>query len=214
MSDFATKTIWAPRGAWAGILSSGHLGAPGQAGVLATAWDAPGIASLLIGDGDAATLADLVRGRYGLDLPVTPNVASSGSHALVWAGPGQWLLVAQDRAGFAEDLQALAAVTAVADQSDSRAMLRLTGPRVRDTLAKGCMIDLHPTAFAPGSTALTSIAHIGVHLWRAADGPEGAVFEMMVARSMAGSFWSWFAASAAEFGCRVAIPKAAATCRG
>jgi sarcosine oxidase gamma subunit len=50
---------------------------------------------------------------------------------------------------------------------------------------------------------LTSIAHIGVHLWRLDDGPDGSVFEIMVARSMVGSFWSWFAASAAEFGCRV-----------
>ena len=67
------------------------------------------------------------------------------------------------------------------------------------------MVDLHPSVFPVGATSLTSFAQIGVQLWRTEDGPDGAVFEILVARSMAGSFWSWFAASAAEFGCRVTI---------
>jgi len=207
MSDPATTSSWAPRGAWAGILSNGHFGAAGHAGVTATAWDAPGVASLIVGDGDHAALADVVRERFGLALPGTPQVSASDTHLLVWAGPGQWLLLARDRAGFAGDMQAFADIAAFAEQSDGRAGLRLTGPKVRETLAKGCMIDLHPAVFAIGSTALTSIAHIGVHLWRAEDGPNGAVFEIMVARSMAGSFWSWFSGSAAEFGCKVSITK-------
>ena len=203
MSDIATTNSWTPRGAWAGILSSGHFGATGSAGITATAWDAPGIASLIVGDGNEAALADAIHKQFKLELPATARISASDTHTLVWAGPGQWLLVAQSRAGFADAMQALAAVAAVAEQSDGRAGLRLSGPRVRETLAKGCMIDLHPSAFAIGSTALTSIAHIGVHLWRAEDGPDGAVFETMVARSMAGSFWSWLSGSAAEFGCAI-----------
>ncbi len=54
----------------------------------------------------------------------------------------------------------------MSNQSDARAALRLSGPHVRDMLAKGCMIDLHPSVFPPGAAAMTSIAHIGVHLWR------------------------------------------------
>jgi sarcosine oxidase subunit gamma len=73
-------------------------------------------------------------------------------------------------------------------------------------LAKGCMVDLHPSAFPPGAAALTSIAHIGVHLWRIDERLDGGdpAFDLLVARSMAASFWSWAAASAAEFGCRFA----------
>jgi sarcosine oxidase subunit gamma len=53
---------------------------------------------------------------------------------------------------------------------------------------------------------LTSIAYIGVHLRRVDDGPDDeAVFEIMVPRSTAGSFWSWFSASAAELGCIVTL---------
>ncbi|MBR3189984.1 sarcosine oxidase subunit gamma family protein, partial [Bosea sp. (in: a-proteobacteria)] len=137
-------------------------------------------------------------------LPTTPKIASGAAHDAIWSGPDQWLLRAATRDGFGSLLEALAAQAAVSDQSDARAALRLSGPRVRDVLAKGVMLDLHPTAFGVGDTALTSVAYIGVHLWRLADGPDGSVFEIMVARSMVGSFWSWFAASAAEFGCRVA----------
>lgn len=204
MSDAATKLNWAPRASWAGILSDGPLGAPGAAGVTVTARNGLGIANLIVADGGEDALGQAVKVRFGLGLPPAQSASFSVTHALVWAGPGQWLLVAEDKAGFADDLQALSGLAAVTEQSDGRATLTLSGPRIRDALAKGCMLDLHPAAFPVGAAALTSIAYIGVHLWRAADGPDGAVFEIMVARSMAGSFWSWLSASAAEFGCSVA----------
>jgi heterotetrameric sarcosine oxidase gamma subunit len=204
MRDAAKKLDWVPRGAWAELPSEGHLGATGAAGTTITVRNGLGIASLITAEGGEAALAQAVKARFGLDLPSTPLASCSATHALVWAGPGQWLLVAAQRNGFTDDLQALSGLAAVAEQSDARAALTLSGPRIRDALAKGCMIDLHPQAFPVGATALTSIAHIGLHLWRADDGPDGAVFEIMVARSMAGSFWSWLSASVAEFGCTLA----------
>jgi heterotetrameric sarcosine oxidase gamma subunit len=213
MADATTNANWAPRGAWTGILQEGHLGTPTKTGVRIEARDGLGIASLIApATGDTA-LAEAVKARLALDLPSTPAVARSGTHAAVWSGPGQWLLIANDRTGFADALAPLSDVAAVADQSSGRAALRLSGNRIRDALAKGCMLDLHPTAFPVGMAALTSIAHIGVHLWRAQDGPEGAIFEIMVARSFAGSFWSWLSASVAEFGCE-ALSDKASTGRG
>jgi sarcosine oxidase subunit gamma len=88
-------------------------------------------------------------------------------------------------------------LASLSDQSDARAVLRLSGPKLRETLAKGCAVDLHARAFRPGDTAITAIAHIGVQLWQVDEGP---TFDILVARSMAGSFWRWFSASAAEFG--------------
>ena len=208
MADAMTTATWTPRGAWAGILEQGHLGVPAATGVRVTARDGIGIASLIAPAAGAAPLAAAVKARFGLDLPSTPAIVSSKTHAAVWAGPGQWLLIAEDRAGFAGALARLSDVAAVADQSSGRAALRLSGRRIRDALAKGCMLDLHPSAFPVGMAVLTSIAHIGVHLWRAEDDPEGAVFEIMVARSFAGSFWSWLSASVAEFGCAVVLDKA------
>ncbi|PTM39923.1 sarcosine oxidase subunit gamma family protein [Bosea sp. 124] len=203
MADAATPANWTPRGAWAGILQDGHLGVAGTPGVRIAARDGLGIASLIAPGTGAAALTAAVKARFGLDLPTKPAISHSATHAAVWAGPGQWLLLAENRDGFDDALQAVVGLGAVAEQSSGRAVLRLSGPKAREALAKGCMLDLHPAAFPVGMAALTSIGHIGVHLWRAEDGPEGAVFEMMVARSMAGSFWSWLSGAVAEFGCQV-----------
>lgn len=196
-------TTWAPRGAWAGIVDDGHHSARGKTGVAVATRDGLGIASLIAGERGADVLARTVKARFGLDLPMTPVATQSATHALVWAGPGQWLLVAGTRAGFDEDIRALSSFAAVSEQSDGKAVLRLSGSKIREALAKGCMIDLHPSVFPVDAVALTSIAYIGVHLRRAADGPDGTVFDIVVPRSMAGSFWSWLSASAAEFGCTV-----------
>lgn len=201
MADMATS--WAPRGAWAGIAQAGTIGAAGSPGITARALDGFGLATLIAAPAATAKLSALVEDRLGLALPTVPRITSGKSHDAIWSGPGQWLLRAASRDGFAERLAELSAYAAVSDQSEARAGLRLSGPRVREALSKGVMLDLHPAAFAVGDAALTSVAHIGVHLWRLADGPEASVFEVMVARSMAGSFWSWFSASAAEFGCAV-----------
>lgn len=208
MAD-ATRAIWSHRSAWAGILGEGHVGLAGATGVTIAARDGLGIASLIAPARGEAALAGAVKASFGLDLPKTPAIARAGAHAAVWAGPGQWLLLAESRNGFSDALQALAGLGAIAEQSSGRAVLRLSGPRIRTALAKGCMLDLHPAAFPVGMAALTSIAHIGVHLWRSEDGPDGAVFEIMVARSFAGSFWSWLSGSVAEFGCEVVIADAA-----
>jgi sarcosine oxidase subunit gamma len=193
---------WAPRGAWAGIASPGHVGAPGKAGVTARLLDGFGLASLIVAPGDMAALTKMAESRLGATLPQTPKIVTGAACEAIWSGPGQWLLRTPSREGVAA-LMPLSAHGALSDQSDGRAAVRVSGPRVRDMLAKGVMLDLHPEAFAVGDAALTGIAHVGVHLWRLPDGPEGAVFEIMAPRSMAGSFWSWFAASVAEFGCQV-----------
>lgn len=198
-----TARSWAPRAAWAGIAQAGQIGAAGAAGVTASLLDGFGLATLIAPPGGTAALSQIVETRLGIALPTTPKIISNASHDAIWSGPDQWLLRTGTRDRFGDLLEALSAQAAVSDQSDARAAMRLSGPHVRDVLAKGVMLDLHPAAFAVGDTALTSIAYIGVHLWRLADEPDGSVFEIMVARSMVGSFWSWFAASAAEFGCRV-----------
>lgn len=194
---------WAARGAWSGIARPGESGGAAAAGVTVRLEGGFGLATLIAPESAAASLAGAVRAMLGLDLPSSPAASASESHALLWSGPGQWLLRARERSGFHALLAGLSAHAAVSDQSDARAALRLSGARVRDVLAKGSMVDLHPSAFPIHAVALTSFAHVGVQLWRGEDGPDGPVFEVLVARSMAGSFWAWFSASAAEFGCHV-----------
>ena len=203
MVDPSLKANWPRHSAWASILTESPPDAARPVGVNAIAREGLGVASVLAQRVGEAALSALVKTRYGLELPTTPRAVRNAAHAFVWAGPGQWLLVAEQRESFVE----LSELAAVSDQSDARAALRLSGPHVRDMLAKGCMIDLHPAAFPPGAVAMTSIAHIGVHLWRVDEQPRDGdpAFDVLIARSMAASFWSWASASAAEYGCRVTI---------
>lgn len=198
-----TATAWRPRGAWEGVARPSVFGAAGGRGVTAALLDRFGLATLIAPPGGTTALSRVVEARIGARLPQTPRIVAGRGADVIWTGPEGWLLRAPSREGFAALLADLSPHAAVSDQSHARAAMRLSGPRLRDALAKGVMIDLHPAAFAVGDVAATSLAHIDALLWRLADGPDGAVFEIMAPRSMAGSFWSWFAASAAEFGCEV-----------
>jgi sarcosine oxidase subunit gamma len=134
--------------------------------------------------------------------------ATANGRAAMGIGPGRWLVTQPGAANsLAPELEAtLGALASVNDQSDGYAVLRITGPRVRDILARGVNIDLHDTAFPVGKAAATGIAHIGVTLWRC-DNVDGlAVFEIALFRSMAGSFMHWLEASAGAFGLAVSPP--------
>jgi sarcosine oxidase subunit gamma len=185
---------WQPKSAFAGLLSAGRFGAEGEPGLIVTPRDDLVLASVIASADGEAALARV----SGLEVPDEPRGVFWGGTGLVWSGPGQWLLVARDRAVL--DRLAGEPLLAVAEQSDGRAVLALSGPRVRGVLAKGCPIDLHPRAFPPGRAASTAIAHVGVQLWLSED---GETFTVAVMRSYAASFWSWLRASGAEYGIEI-----------
>ncbi len=123
-------------------------------------------------------------------------------------GVGQWVAVAEPPAagGFVAQLrERLAGMASITNQSDGRVVLRLSGERVRDVLAKGVPVDLHPVAFKTGDVASTIVAHIGVQIEQLDERPS---FQLMAFRSLAGSLWSWLTKSAAEFGYEIVQPGA------
>jgi len=194
-------STWRRVGAWDGIASPMPLGARGSgAGVVITPCDDLSIACVIGSEADMAALARHFSDRYAVDLPSTPKAVTVKDVRLLWAGPSQWLVVSPQTDLPSRLSAELGTLAAVSDQSDARAVLRLEGESARTALAKGCSVDLHPLAFGPASTAITAIAGMGVQLWRDDDGD---VFHLTVARSMAGSFWSWLMASSAEFGVEV-----------
>ncbi len=150
----------------------------------------------------AVELAAAALKELDIALPATPRVATAHSVSFVWSGPGRWLALAETSPERLEDrlLSALGDHCALCDQSDGCVLLDLSGPRLLETLAKGVPVDLHLSRFTPGSVALTAVSHVGVQLWRSETAP---TFHLLVARSAFGSFWSWLAGSAAEFGCEV-----------
>jgi sarcosine oxidase subunit gamma len=169
--------------------------------VIATPLEHYGIATVIARHDTARALEDYFTSSHGVTPPARPAVASGRNCTVVWEGPARWLALSRDRTWPAKLAKELGGIAAVSDQSGGRALLHLRGVRMRDALAKGCPIDLHPRAFAPGNAAVTIIAQIGIHLWRL---PSDDGLHLAVFRSMAGSFWSWLHASAAELGLEVA----------
>jgi len=166
----------------------------------------PGVTIELPGSGTLAIVAarqgrrraliEAALSGFAVNLPHSPRRVEGRDIAFIWTGPDQWL--AQGPPGKEPLLaEAFSGLASVVDQSHGRALLRVTGPRARDALAKGLAIDLHPRAFATGFVAATSVAHIAVLLWQLDERP---TYEFAVPRSYALSFWHWLQASAAEYG--------------
>ena len=152
---------------------------------------------------DKASLAsEALERHFGLACPPAGESRSNDAMALHWCGFEQWYSVADGFADGAlyEDLRdRLAGLASVVDQSHGRIILYLEGPRARDVLAKGTGVDLHPRAFGPGRSAVTQMAHVGVHI--AQVGPDA--FELSLFRGFAESFWEWLEEMSEEFGYEV-----------
>jgi sarcosine oxidase subunit gamma len=170
--------------------------------------DGRGLATILVKKGQGKVLAQRLQERYSITLPQGPQRAHSGNMSLIGTGPGAWFATSEHGGNsFAAELSSsLGELASISDQTDGYAVLRLSGPRLRDALAKLIPLDLYSSAFAVGQAASTSAAHIGVTLWRLEDDAHGApVFEIALYRSFASSFWHALIESAAEFG--VAAPR-------
>jgi sarcosine oxidase subunit gamma len=159
--------------------------------------------SVIARKGTHGQAADLVRQEFGVDLPRTPTCTKREAIAFIWAGANQWLAMAESSESRALEQRlrsSLAGTASIMDQSDGRTVVRISGPRARDTLAKGVLIDLHPSAFRPGDTAISVVAYINVHFWQVDETP---TYEFAIFRSFAVAFWEWLADSAAEYGVAV-----------
>jgi methylglutamate dehydrogenase subunit D len=170
--------------------------APGGSSVTLDVIDDLMITHISVLKGQTAALLSKMREAYGLELPVSPTMTEGRSLSALWAGPGQWLVIApaEGRSDLEQELaKALTGLAAVTDQTDSRAIVRVSGPKAASVLATGLPIDLHPRAFGPNSVAITHAAHIGVVVWR---GAADQSFHVACSRSFAGSFWDWLSHAA------------------
>ncbi len=152
-----------------------------------------------------AALLEAARSAFGVEPPAGPRWAAGGDILFIGCGPDQWLAYRQvaPAQGMESLLAPLAAHAAIVDQSHGRAILRVTGAKVREALAKGVAVDLHPRAFTAGDAAATLVSHLPVQLWQLDAAP---TYEFAVARSLALGFWHWLEASAAEFGLELMAP--------
>jgi sarcosine oxidase subunit gamma len=190
----------AERSALAGLALPGHYGRrAGITGLMIEERTDLAFASIISKRGKRFALINAVNTAFGVALPDGPRRATRGAVTFAGTGPDQWIASAEgaEAAGFAAKVRSrIGPFAAVSDQSDSRLVLLLSGPRVRDVLAKGVAVDLHPKAFKPGDVACTLVSYINTQI----DMLDDTTWQLTAPRSMAGSFWSWLTASAAEFG--------------
>ena len=176
----------------------------GEPGVILREVAGLALATVIARKGEANAAAEAAKDAFGIELPATARRIERDGVAFLWAGPEQWLAVAGPGRPAGQFETMLAGVfdghASVTEQSDGRTVIRVSGPRARDALAKGLPIDLHPRAFKPGDTALTLAAHIGLQIWQLDAAP---TYEIAVFRGFARSFWHFLLDAAAEYGCRI-----------
>jgi methylglutamate dehydrogenase subunit D len=202
----ADPTPWT-RHAWHGVAEQGRYGATGGPAGVAAALCAPAsiaLASALKGAG--ADCRTRLSAHLGVpaELLVPLRAVWGRDRAAFWTGPERWLVVAACDVDLESELaRALGDTAAIADQSDGRFLLRLTGSKVRDCLAKGVAIDLHPRVFRAGDTAPVLLSHLQCQLARRA---EADTYDLIGPRAAAGDIWHWLVSAAAEYGLELELP--------
>ncbi len=105
----------------------------------------------------------------GCNFPTSANqFQSSGERHIIWLSPDEYLLLCE--VGKEKTLQKTLAgmiktdCFSITDVSDSLCALSLSGPAIRDVLAKGCSLDLHPSKFSAGTCAQSLLSHAAVTL--------------------------------------------------
>jgi heterotetrameric sarcosine oxidase gamma subunit len=189
----------APRAPLHEEMSPRRIGRPdGPAGV--TVHERTNLSLVLITArrGLRAACIDSLRASYDLDAPATPRIVHGRALSLAWAGPESWLAVGSARPDIETELKAsVKQAASTVDMSDQRVVMRISGPMTRAVLTKGVTIDLHPRVFAPGDTAITSLANITTQLWQVDDVP---TFDLVSPRATARDMFHWLTVSAAQFG--------------
>ena len=115
-----------------------------------------------------------VKSVIGCAFPTAANrFSSAGERHVVWLGPDEFLIIceADKDAELASTLESTLNTQhcAVTNITDALAAFHLKGAAVRQVLAKGCAIDLHPSSFASGDAAQTLLSHAAVTMLAVAD---------------------------------------------
>lgn len=140
--------------------------------------------------------------RNGQGEVLATALAGLSDAAMQWAGADQYYVIAEGRGdGDLHDelKRKFAGIAALSDQSHGRVIISVSGPKSRNVLAKGTPVDLHRHEFPIGRSAVTQMAHVGIHLTRVAED----TFELSVFRGFAESFWEWLTTQSEEFGYQV-----------
>lgn len=139
----------------------------------------------LRGDLSSGALNKAAQDAVGADVPEQRRFSVGRKGGIAWMSPDELLLLCPY-----EDVQevltrlhsALEGQHALAvNVSDARAMFRVTGPHMREVLAKLMPVDLHPDHFGHGDVRRTRLAQVPAAMWM----PEPETAQIICFRSVA-----------------------------
>src|SRR5258708_1517708 len=129
----------------------------------------------LRGDPRDAAFASAVESVTGCRPPAKPNTVARGNgYGVLWLGPDEFLVRSQQQQGATLEAKlrhALAGQFASAvDVGSGYTVLEVSGEKVRDVLARGWPLDLHPRALATGQCAQSHSSKASIVLVPLSDG--------------------------------------------
>lgn len=156
---------------------------------------------ILRGASEDAAFTAAAAGVLGAALPLAPNTTAQTDRGLeLWMGPSEWMVQVEGdgAAALIADLEAAFADlhAAVVDVSDYYAVIRLSGPRARDVLAKGCPLDLHPNVFDVEHCAQTRFVGTPILIYQKYVSP---TYDIQVRWSFAEFLWLSLADATREY---------------
>lgn len=156
----------------------------------------------LRGNAEDPAFRAAVSRALNLELPIQPcSSVADTVHRLVWVGPDDWFVIGPKGQASAIEAQLRTALAgthhAVTDVSGGYTVLHLSGTPVREVLAQGCPLDLHPRVFGPGSSAGSLFFKTSIWLWQTDEAP---IYEVLVRSSFRGYFWLMLERSTQECG--------------
>ncbi|MFO1088292.1 MAG: sarcosine oxidase subunit gamma family protein [Hyphomicrobiales bacterium] len=137
-------------------------------------------------------------GLLGVDLPSVPRTSvSHGSLTVLWLSLDQWLITCPRgdavalTAALQRDLQGVHSL--VADVSDMRTILRVSGDGAAEVLMKGTSVDLTLADGKPGTVRRLRFAEVAAMVHAL---PDGKSFDLYVFRSYADYVLQYLTAAA------------------
>lgn len=141
------------------------------------------------GDARDREFAAAVERAIGVRLPAKPNTVARGAeYDALWLGPDEWLVRSNEARrpeleGKLRTTMGTLFASAV-DVGSGYTVLEASGDRVREVIARGCPLDLHPQVLQPGQCAQSHYFKASIILIPTAYD----AYELVVRRSFADYF--------------------------
>lgn len=127
----------------------------------------------LRGDLASKPFATAVKKSVSIDLPAACQIVQEGQMSVGWMSPDELLIFAPYKevpeleAGLKKSLGKKHFM--LADVSDARVSFTLSGPKVREVIAKLAPIDVAPGQFEPGTFRRTRFGQVSAAFWLVSD---------------------------------------------